>query len=90
MELWRDNESGERTEFQVEFQQNMETRLEELAIAFREHKTTNENQIGELTNRLDQAFTEGERGTQIPSPASEMHTPAAEGNRAAESDAEQS
>jgi hypothetical protein len=58
MELWRDNEGGERTEFQVEFEQNMETRLEELAFAFRGHKSTNENQIGGLTNRLDQAFTE--------------------------------
>ena len=36
----------------------METRLEELAFAFRGHKSTNENQIGGLTNRLDQAFTE--------------------------------
>ena len=36
---------------------------------------------------MDQSFTEGERGTQIPSPASAMTT-AAEGNRAAESDTE--
>ncbi len=88
MDLWRSNKSGERIKFQVEFEQNMETRWEESVIAFREHKTTNENQIGELTNRLVQAFTEGERGMQIPSPASEIHTPVAEGNRSAESDTE--
>jgi hypothetical protein len=35
MDLWRNNKSGERIKFQVEFEQNMETRLEELAIAFR-------------------------------------------------------
>ena len=50
-------------DLRVDFEQHMETRLEELAIAFPEHKSTNENQIGELTNRLGQAFTEGERGT---------------------------
>ena len=46
----------------------METRLEELAIAFPEHtptEVTNENQIGELTNRLDQAFTEEKEKWQI-------------------------
>ncbi len=31
MDLWRNNNSGECIKFQVEFEQNMETRLEELA-----------------------------------------------------------
>ncbi len=65
MDLWRNNNSGERIKFQVEFEQNMATRLEKLAIAFREHEATNENQIGELTNRLDQAFTEEKEKWQI-------------------------
>jgi hypothetical protein len=52
-------------DLRVEFEQNMETRLEELAISFPEHKSTNENQIGELTNRLDQAFTEEREKWQI-------------------------
>jgi hypothetical protein len=34
MELWLDNENGERIKFQVEFAQNIGTRLEELTIAF--------------------------------------------------------
>jgi hypothetical protein len=43
----------------------MKTRLEELAIAFREHEVTNENQIGDLTNQLDQVFTEEKGKLQI-------------------------
>ena len=46
----------------------METRLEELAIAFPEHtptEVTNENQIGELTNRLHQASTEEKEERQV-------------------------
>ncbi len=43
---------------EIEFEQNMETKLEGLTVVFREHKVTNEYQIGEFTNRLDQPFTE--------------------------------
>jgi hypothetical protein len=39
--------------------------MEELAIAFREHKALNLKQIGELTNRLEQAFTEEKEKWQI-------------------------
>jgi hypothetical protein len=38
---------------------------EELAIASREHKATNENQIGELKNRVDQTFTKEKEKRQI-------------------------
>ena len=58
LEKIRNNESGEFTKFQVEIERNLETKFEELAVAFWEHKTTNKNQIGEFKNRLDQAFTE--------------------------------
>ena len=49
LEKIRKNESGERTKIE----RNLETKLEELSVALREHKDTNKNQIGELTNRLD-------------------------------------
>ena len=65
LEKIRNNESGECTKFQVEFERNMETRLEELTVVFREHKDTNENQIGELTNRLHQASTEEKEERQV-------------------------
>ena len=65
LEKIRNNESGELTKFQVEIEGNLETKLEELAVVFREHKTTNEDQIGELTNRLDQSFTEEKEMWQI-------------------------
>ncbi len=37
LEKIRNNESGERTKFQVEIERNLETMLEELTVAFREH-----------------------------------------------------
>ena len=43
----------------------MQKKLEDLAVAFQEHKTTKEYQIAELTNRLDQAFTEEKEMCQI-------------------------
>ncbi len=58
LEKIQNNESGERITFQVEFERNMETKLEGLTVSFREHKTTNKYQIGEITNSLDQPFTE--------------------------------
>ena len=36
-----------------------------MEVAFREHKATNKDQIGELTSRLDQAFTEKKEMWQI-------------------------
>ena len=61
----RNNESGDCTKFQVEIERNLETKFEELAVDFREHKTTNKDQIGELTNRLDQTITEEKEIWQI-------------------------
>ncbi len=63
LEKIRNNESGERTKFQVEIERNLETKLEELVVAFREHKV--KDQIGEFTNRMDQAFTEEKEMCQI-------------------------
>ena len=48
LEKIRNNESGERTKFQVEIERNLETKLEELGVAFREHKTM--CQIGKSQN----------------------------------------
>ena len=56
LEKIRINESGERTKFQVEIERNLEAKLEELAVAFREHKATNKDQIGDLTNRVKQNY----------------------------------
>ena len=64
------NESGERTKFQANKNRNLQTKLEEMAVAFGDDKATNKYRIGEITNRLAQAFTEGNRETQILSPAS--------------------
>ena len=63
LEKIRNNESGERTKFQVEIERNLETKLEELVVAFREHKVKDE--IGEFTNRMDQTFTEEKEMCQI-------------------------
>ena len=65
LEKIRNNESGKCTKSQVEIERNLETKLEELAEAFREHKATNKSQIGDLTNRLDQALTEEKEMWQI-------------------------
>ncbi len=65
LEKIRNNESDERTKFQVDIERNLETKLEEVVVVFREHKVTNKNQIGNLTNRLDQAFTEENEMKQI-------------------------
>ena len=63
LEKITNNESGDRTKFQVEIERNLETKLEELVVAFREHKV--KDQIGEFTNRMDQAFTEEKEMCQI-------------------------